>query len=180
MCHRPAGLKNLASQEIMSAFTCIGLNQSCIIQVQVQLVCETQTVYWFIGQEFSIASQHSFFFFFWKLWGHPESSSWAVAVVDVIIFSGLIVRMIETWTGTSQGCMDLLTLQWKCLVSLHVVFVVGLRGSLSKLISLQRPAKNRHPDCSVVHTERETHTHKGKPGKHAAFQVHVNAHVLHA
>lgn len=39
--------------------------------------------------------------------------------------------------------------------SLLLVFVVGLRGCLSKLISLQRPAKSRHPDCSVVNTQTD-------------------------
>lgn len=38
-----------------------------------------------------------------------------------------------------------------------LVFVVGLSGSLSELISPQRPAKNSPPDSSGVHT----HTQKG-------------------
>lgn len=49
-------------------------------------------------------------------------------------------------------------LLWKCsLVSLLLVFVVGLRGSLSKLISLQQQAKSRHPDWSV-HTNKSRET----------------------
>lgn len=44
------------------------------------------------------------------------------------------------------------------------VFVVGLRGSLSKLISLQWPAKSRHPDCSA-HTQAHTLTGRKKKNK---------------
>lgn len=62
-----------------------------------------------------------------------------------------------------------------CLVALLLVYVVGLRGSLSELISLQQPAKSRHPDCSVVHTGAHGQM---EADRHAASHVDVDAHVL--
>lgn len=157
--------------------------QSCLIQVQFQLVWETQTVYWFIRQEFSMASRCLFVFFvFLDTYVKQENPDWSSQYSD-FSFSRLIVKSYRNLDRNQPKLHEQTLLRWKCcLVSLLLVFVVGLRGSLSKLISLQRPAKNRHPDCSVVHTHRDTHSQRqagGQTGKHAASQVHVDAHAVH-
>lgn len=68
------------------------------------------------------------------------------------------------WTDTGQDCMGRLTCggDARCLFSLKLVFVVGLRGSLSQLISTQQQrAKSRHPECT--HARRKHSSSHARP-----------------